>query len=250
MRQFVCFQWFCIKDAWRGCWTKANEMGGLLGAGILWAVLFFLSPRLRENQLIEAPTTYLGVAGFTFLSAVGSVTLAFFVIFIARFVTAPARLYAELKATIPPVLKSDIHLLLDNEIAYEGGLVDAGGNGLPPAKIFSVRVSNAGDKFLQRCQITFGLKARFNYPVSGCFDLRIGEYKDLPVLRINHQSATPRPFVYFLRDTDWKILTDGPSWLPGQGTYEIQALSADTDPATIEVELSRGNGEWKLISCG
>ena len=97
MGQFINFQWLCIKDAWQGGWTKANEMGGLLGAGLLWVVLLYLSPRLRENQLIEAPTTYWGVAGLTFLSAVGSVILAFFVIFIARCITAPARLYARLK---------------------------------------------------------------------------------------------------------------------------------------------------------
>jgi hypothetical protein len=60
---------------------KLTKWGGLLGAGLLWAALLYLSPWLRENQLIEAPTTYWGVAGLTFLSAIGSVILAFFVIF-------------------------------------------------------------------------------------------------------------------------------------------------------------------------
>ena len=94
MRQICCFYWACIKDAWRGCWTRANELASLLGGGIFWGMLFLLSSRLQENQFIEAPTTYLGVTGFTFVSVAASVVLAFFVIFIGRLVAAPARLCA------------------------------------------------------------------------------------------------------------------------------------------------------------
>jgi hypothetical protein len=93
MREFVCFQWLCIKDAWRGCWTRANELAGLLGGGILWLGLLVLAPQLREQHLIEAPSTYWGAAGFAFGSAVASVALAYFVIYLWRLLTAPNRLY-------------------------------------------------------------------------------------------------------------------------------------------------------------
>jgi hypothetical protein len=224
-------------------------LGGLLGAGILWVVLLYLSPLLRENQLIEAPTTYWGASGLNFLSAVGSVILAVFVIFIGRLITAPARIYAELKATIPPVLKSDIDLAIDNIWAFETITVDADGHKLPHARLLCVRVSNAGDKFLQKCQITFGPKGCHN-PVSGYFDLRRGESKSVPVLRMNCNSKDPRPFLYFLRDTDWQIEAGGPKSWPNPGIYEIIALSADTHPATLGVKLSQTNENWELTECG
>src|SRR5580704_8581453 len=126
-----------------------NRMPLARRSASLWATDDRLQPR---QSLVPAPylaahfratpTTYWGVAGLTFISAIGSVILAFFVIFIGRYITAPARLYAKLQASIPPVLKSDIHLILDNAIGYHAGIVDANGNKLPPAKAFSVRVSN------------------------------------------------------------------------------------------------------------
>ena len=126
--------------------------------------------------------------------------------------------------------------LLDH-VAYEGGVVDAQGNELPPAMAFIVRATNTGNKFLQKCQLTFGEKERYNYPASGYFDLRPGEYRDIPVLRVNARGSDPRAFVYFLRNEDWKIECNGPSWLTGPAVYEIKALSADTHPSTLNVRL-------------
>jgi hypothetical protein len=89
------FWWYCTVYAWRGCWTRAYEQAGVFGAVILWAVLLLLSPYLRRQGLIEAPTTYWGVAGFAAASAVASVILAFFVIFFWRLTFSSASLYWE-----------------------------------------------------------------------------------------------------------------------------------------------------------
>jgi hypothetical protein len=95
VRKFCVFQWRRIEHAWRGCWTSASEKSGLLGAAMFWLVLLALSPHLREAGLIEAPTTYWGIAGFTFVSAVASVILAFLIIFVGRWLLAPSRMYWE-----------------------------------------------------------------------------------------------------------------------------------------------------------
>jgi hypothetical protein len=95
MRNTLKFWWYCVVFAWRGCWTRAYEQAGVLGAIILWVVLWLVSPYLRELGLIEAPTTYWGVAGFAAASAGASVLLSFLVIFLTRLVLAPAGLYWE-----------------------------------------------------------------------------------------------------------------------------------------------------------
>jgi hypothetical protein len=89
------FAWRCIKQAWRGCWTKANEWAALLGGTSLFLILYFARNRLEALKLIEAPTTYWGVAGYELALAVASVILAFLVIFMGRLVLAPATLYWE-----------------------------------------------------------------------------------------------------------------------------------------------------------
>lgn len=60
---------------------------------MLWGLLWLFSPYMRALDLIEAPTTYWGVAGFAVASAIVSVLLAFAVIFVGRLILAPARLY-------------------------------------------------------------------------------------------------------------------------------------------------------------
>jgi hypothetical protein len=168
--------------------------------------------------------------------------------------SGPAQLYRQLEATIPPPQISGIELILhDNNMWLEGGLKDAEGHDLPDAMIFRVRSTNVGNKFLQQCQVTFGQKDRYSYPVSGHFDLRRGEYKDIPFLRINHLSDNPHPFIYFL-NSDWQIDTGGPRWLVPPSIYEIRVLSADTHPASLNVELSVNQlplhpPEWKLAVC-
>lgn len=95
MADYFKFFWRCIKQAWRGCWTKANEWAALLGGTILFVILYALRHRLEELKLIEAPTTYWGAAGYGLALAVASVILAFLVLFTGRLVLAPARLYSE-----------------------------------------------------------------------------------------------------------------------------------------------------------
>jgi hypothetical protein len=93
MGRFTLFQWLCIKDAWRGCWTRANETASLAGGAILWAVLWLLSPYLRKIGIVEAPTTLWDTAGLTVGYAVASVCLSFGLVFTSRLIAAPARLY-------------------------------------------------------------------------------------------------------------------------------------------------------------
>jgi hypothetical protein len=88
----------CIRFAWRGCWTKANELAALLGGALLAVVLLWSRDWLRGLNLIEAPTSVLGTAVFNFALTVGSFVLAFFVIFIGRLILAPALLYWEQRA--------------------------------------------------------------------------------------------------------------------------------------------------------
>jgi len=93
VRRFLKFHWLCIKHAWRGCLTRANELATLLGGVLLWAILWSASSWLQQNEMIEPPSTYWGAAGYQFVYAVMSVVLAFAVIFVARLVMAPVHLY-------------------------------------------------------------------------------------------------------------------------------------------------------------
>jgi hypothetical protein len=95
MLDFIKFGWRCFKHAWRGCWTMANELAGLLGGGILFVILFLLRDWLRAMNWIEAPTTLWGTAGYAVALAVASVVLSFLVIFSWRLALAPAQLYWE-----------------------------------------------------------------------------------------------------------------------------------------------------------
>jgi len=95
MSKLFKFAWLCIRYAWRGCWTKANELATLLGGAILTVVLILLRDWLRGLNLIEAPTSIPGTAAFTLALAVASLLIAFLVIFAGRLVLAPARLYWE-----------------------------------------------------------------------------------------------------------------------------------------------------------
>jgi hypothetical protein len=64
-----------------------------LGGGLFALAIWLGSPYLREHELIEAPTTYWGVAALTVAMAAGSVALAFLVIFTTRLLLAPMRLF-------------------------------------------------------------------------------------------------------------------------------------------------------------
>jgi hypothetical protein len=95
MGQHFKFVWLCIRHAWQGCWTKANESAAILGTAILTIALFWSREWLQKSNLIDAPTSVPGTAAFTLASAVASAVLAFLVIFVSRLVLAPSRLYWE-----------------------------------------------------------------------------------------------------------------------------------------------------------
>jgi hypothetical protein len=76
MVKTIEFGWYYVRHAWRGCSTRANELGALLGGALLALAIWLCSPYLREQDLIEAPTTYWGVAGLTVAMAICSVILS------------------------------------------------------------------------------------------------------------------------------------------------------------------------------
>jgi hypothetical protein len=245
--EIVRFYCKCARYAWAGSWSRANSTAAV-GGGIILAIASHY-----WGLKMDAPTSIQGVIAFGVGVTVASIAVMWVLIYFGRFVAAPARLYRQLEATIPPPQISDIELILHDNMWLEGGLKDAEGHDLPDAMLFRVRLTNVGNKFLQQCQVTFGLKDRYSYPVSGYFDLRRGEYKDIPVLRINHLSDDPHAFVYFL-NSDWQIDSGAPKWLVPPSIYEIRVLSADTHPTSLNVELSANplpphRPEWKLVAC-
>jgi hypothetical protein len=120
LRQTIKFWWYCILQAWQGCWTRANETGAVFGGVLLAVGVWLFSPYLRERDLMEAPTTYWGVAGLTALMAVCSVILAFLVIFTTRLVLAPARLYWEQRTRVEK-LDSDLQAAKAETEASDAG---------------------------------------------------------------------------------------------------------------------------------
>jgi hypothetical protein len=103
MLKYFKFCWYCIASAWTGCWTRANELYGLLGA-VLLAIALLL---LRDRTTIEAPTTIWGTGLLTALMALASLFLAFALIFLTRLLFAPARLFwAERQKVINYELKA------------------------------------------------------------------------------------------------------------------------------------------------
>jgi hypothetical protein len=263
MVEFFKFQWLCIKDAWRGCWTRANETAGLLGAGILWLLLFFLSPRLREHGVIDAPTTYLGVAGLTFLSAAVSVILAFFVIFIGRLITAPVRLYFGAQREIETLREaltkpSEISLSLEPQWAIEG-LTSAAR--IKTYKTLFVSAENVGAHHLRDCQITMTFSTReiadiqdsHFHPVSKIFNLRQGERKQIPVIRVPFdldEDNSGRIFLFHEIEGRWSR-DDDISLVISEGEHEffVKALSADSKPAHLKFKFVFDGVEWGTRPC-
>jgi hypothetical protein len=95
MRDHFKFWWRCLRHAWRGSWTRANELAAIAGAFIVTGLLWFFAPYLKTHDWVEAPTSYLGVTALTAVTAAASATAMFIVIFLTKFVRAPATLYWE-----------------------------------------------------------------------------------------------------------------------------------------------------------
>src|SRR6516225_6005054 len=96
MLNWIEFQRLRFKWAWLGSWTRANEAAALLGGVLLFTVVWWLRPVLKEYGLVEAPTSVLGTIAFSFVSAVACVVLSFIVIVSWRFLIAPSRLSSSL----------------------------------------------------------------------------------------------------------------------------------------------------------
>lgn len=220
---YLRFWWACAKDAWNGSLNLANTWSGLWGPFLLWLVFHWFGQSLRLPDQLD---------GYALLLVLSFLVTTWIGVFAARLVGAPVRLYAKLQRTIPMAPTSGIAISVSNNFAYYHGQLDTAGHELPRSKVFIVRVTNTGARYLQKCQLIFG-----NHPATGYFDLRPGEPKDLPVLWMNIDAADPRPIVYFIDSESGKIL-DGSGWLPHAGTYEIKVFSADTYPASLSVELS------------
>jgi len=173
--------------------------------------------------------------------------LVFGSIIAVRLLLAPYWMHRELKALIPSPLKSDLSVTLHDGMAYEAMSVDSAGQPLPDARAWLVRVKNNGSQLLQKCQLMLD-----DQPVSRHFELRREEHKDFPVLRMQERVNDPRPIAYFLDPETWKIL-DGSGLLVNPGIHEIKVLSADSHPASLNVELSTTAvmppREWRLATC-
>jgi len=92
MRNFFRFHWLCVKEAWRGSWSAANQLSTFLGGAILTVILYKLRPWL-ESQGLRAPTTIPGTVAFNLVLAATSFIVAFLVIFAARLPFASATIY-------------------------------------------------------------------------------------------------------------------------------------------------------------
>ena len=152
--------------------------------------------------------------------------------------------------------KSDIAIGIHDGLAYEE-LFDEEGLRLPPTKSFVARLTNKGEKFLEKCQICFGMgiDKQSNYPTTKYFELRPGETKNLPILRVKDVAQRQRndqddrhALLYILRgmDGDWKITRGGPALCVPPGLHQLSVFSADTGAATIDVELSKSDQGWNL----
>lgn len=266
MRKFWSFRWLCLKEAWRGCWTRANEKGGLLGAGILWLVLVLSSRHLRELGLIDAPTTIWGVAGFTFASAVASVLLAFFVIFFGRLATSSARLWwqehdarsrAETELAELQLEKSEIQLSLDeNDYSVPCFFFED-----KPAEVaFFIRVRNTDGHHLERCQIQLTydpldgrkMPEYAHFKVCEPFSMRPDEITTAHILYATLDPINdPEKHLCVPALTEvngrWERAIGTPILMPGE-TYNItvEALSANTRKSLLKIVAMQHRGRWVL----
>jgi hypothetical protein len=220
-----------IKFAARGSISKANAWAPIVGAFVIWLIAYLL------GYYVVVPDTL----GKGIIVVTACVAAAWTIIFLGKLFYWPYQRLAE----VLPKSRTDLVLELQSRPAYEGALLDAEGHPLQPMMAFIVRITNRGEKLLERCQVLFGIKENFSYHVTAPFDLRQGEHVDRAFLRVQ-QIPDPRAIVYIVRPDDWKIPRDGPAWLPRAGTYEIKVLSADTGPAKLDIELIHSVDGWTV----
>jgi len=119
MRNWIEFQRLRFIWAWRGSWSRANEAAALLGGLLLFAVVLWLRPVLKEYGLVEAPTSVIGTIAFSFASAVACLVLSFIVIVCCRFLIAPSRLYSTLVSDRDGLRTQLIAIGSERPLAYE-----------------------------------------------------------------------------------------------------------------------------------
>lgn len=188
-----------------------------------------------------------------------AIVLAFPFIYGWKFFTVPAKLEAEAKSTISSLnlqieeleaaAKSGMKLCLHEGFAYEAGRATGRGMELPPAQTYGLRVSNPGGKAFHNCQLSIGQGSSFSYLICAPFDLRPGEYKDLPIIRIWH-SAERRPvhvYCYYYRNDQWCISDAIP--MLGPGIYDLTAFASNSYPALLSISLSINEDGWTLTPC-
>jgi hypothetical protein len=113
------FNWLCLKEAWRGSWSRANETSAILGGGLLWGALWLLRSELGKFGMVDAPTTTIGVASFALASAMVCVILAFATVFLIRLLTAPSRLYSKLKNECEELDRRIAEIGLERRFSYD-----------------------------------------------------------------------------------------------------------------------------------
>jgi len=238
IRLYAGFWWACVKDAAEGTVDRANGWAWLVGVPGAWLVWWIFGYRLMAPDTLSQIVSY----GLMFAGTAWVIT------FSVRLVGSPARLYEKLKQAIPAPLPSDISITLNDGSAIEMNSEFYGKE--RPAYVFTVHLINVGTLFLQKCQVLIVEKGRTNYhPVTGFFDLRRGQHEDKVFARADAipTSSEGRPFVYFLKRSDWTS-EEGAGWLLHQGIYEIRVLSDLSAPATLEVELKHypEDGSWEF----
>jgi hypothetical protein len=230
------FYWLCAQDAWRGSLNLANAWSGLWGPVLVYLVTLWWrgKPLTLPDQLDE----YMLLLVLSFLGA------TWIALLIGRFVTAPARLYARLEASIPAPIESDLEASLGDKV-YE---MDPDPSLMYVA--FCVKVRNRGNSFLRNCQVTFGSGERVRYPVSPPFALRRGESVERVFVRTKHNDPDPSAYVTACEVDSAGRWKDAASWrwVPQPGLYEIIVFSADTSPCVFNVELAVNKGQLVVIA--
>jgi hypothetical protein len=140
----------------------------------------------------------------------------------------------------PPAPAPDMEITLHDGPIAESITMDAEGNYLLPGMVFLARVQNVSGKTLRNCQLSFGQPPGSRYSTSAPFTLRRGEYKDVAVLRLSddRDGRGPRALIYVLKAPDWAPRVGGTALMVSPGKWEIQALSEDCDPVSLNVELT------------
>ncbi len=237
MHNLFLFYVRCAQHAWKGSWGRANTFGAVFGAAILALAAYSL------GLTMDAPSSIQGTIAFGAGFGIASIAAAWILIYITRFVAAPAHLYNELELRIRGLIQSDIAIQLHDGIVWEGGFIDSEGKELPAMRAFAVRITNCGAKSLKDCQVFF-TDGNVHQPVTGYFDLRIGEHTDQSVLRITGNEPS-RAIACFIKGREGKLYQGGSGWLPPVGEYRLEVISADTNPAVLGVKLTNDDG-WKL----